>query len=58
MQIHCMAVAAFFLIQFKGKKLDLQNFQHTGKLHRDVALLLLANNREMKHAPKKKGPSI
>lgn len=53
-----MAVAAFFLIQFKGKKLDLQNFQHTGKLHRDVALLLLANNREMKHAPKKKGPSI
>lgn len=47
--MHCMAVAAF-CNSIQGQKLDLQNF--TQKLHWDVALLLVANNREMKHALK------
>lgn len=45
----CMAVAAF-CNSTQGQKLDLQNF--TQKSHWDVALLLVENNREMKHALK------
>lgn len=47
--MHCMAVAAF-CNSIQGQKLDLQNF--TQKLRWDIALLLVANNREMKHVLK------
>lgn len=54
MQIQCMAVAAF-CNSIQGQKIRLAKLHpYTGKLHWDVALLLVANNREMKHALKRR----